>query len=95
MIENTDKCIDPKGEKYLKRTLDEIGIAMGCKDAKSGAEKLIQVFDELELEVPIATDAQFDELKTSVNPVRLKNHPIVLDVETINLLYHRILNGVE
>lgn len=38
MIENTDKWIDPRGEEYLIRTLDEIGTAMGCKDAKSGAE---------------------------------------------------------
>ncbi len=92
MVKNTDKCIDPRGEEYLKKTLDEIGIVMGCSDAESGAEKLIQIFDEFGLEVPVATDEQFEELKTSVNPVRLKNHPIALDVETIDKLYHSILN---
>ena len=91
MVENTDKCIDLRGEEYLKNTLDEIGVAMGCENAKTGAQKLAEVFNQLELEVPIATDEQFDELKTSVNPVRLKNHPIALDDETINLLYHKIL----
>ena len=95
MVENTEKCIDPRGEEYLRKTLDEIGQAMGCKDAKAGAEKLVQMFNELGLEVPAATEVQFEELKTSVNPVRLKNHPIALDVETINMLYHRILNGAE
>ena len=92
MIENTDKCIDPRGEEYLKKTLDEIGVAMGCVDAKAGAGKLMEIFDCLELAVPEATETQYDELKTSVNPVRLKNHPIALNVETINSLYHDVLN---
>ena len=68
---------------------------MGCENAQSGAEKLVEIFEKLELEVPEATEAQFEELKTSVNPVRLKNHPIALDVETIDMLYHKILNGEE
>ena len=93
MTENTDKCIDSRGEEYFKETLDEIGQAMGCKDAKAGADKLVEIFAKLELEVPAATEAQFEELKTSVNPVRLKNHPIALDAETIDMLYHKILNG--
>ena len=93
MAENTDKCTDPRGEEYLKATLDEIGRAMGCKDATEGAEKLRVIFDSLELEVPTATAEQFEILKNSVNPVRLKNHPIALDVDTIDSLYHNILNG--
>ena len=93
MVENTDKCTDPRGEEYLKATLDEIGRAMGCKDATEGAEKLRSIFDSLELEVPTATAEQFEILKNSVNPVRLKNHPIALDMDTIDALYHIILNG--
>lgn len=95
MIENTDKWIDPRGEEYLIRTLDEIGTAMGCKDAKSGAEKLIETFEKIEFEIPAATEDQFEELKTSVNPVRLKNHPIILDMETVDMLYRKILNGAK
>lgn len=91
MIENADKCIDPRGEEYLKKTLDDIGVAMGCIDAKSGAAKLIEIFEGLEFVVPTATEKQYEELKTSVNPVRLKNHPIVLDVETIDKLYREVL----
>ena len=93
MIENTVRRIDPRGEEYLKKTLDEIGHAMGCLDAQAGAKKLLYIFEVLELEVPTATAEQFDELKTSVNPVRLKNHPISLNVETIDVLYRKILNG--
>jgi hypothetical protein len=77
---------------YLKDTLDEIGKTMGCVDAKAGAAKLVELFEKLELEVPTATEGQYERLKTSVNPVRLKNHPIALDVDTIDALYHKILN---
>lgn len=93
MVENTDKCIDPRGEEYLKNTLDEIGKALGCENAKEGAIKLQKIFDSLELAVPTATKEQFEELKTSVNPVRLKNHPIQLDIDKINKLYYIILEG--
>jgi alcohol dehydrogenase class IV len=91
MVKNIDKCIDPRGEAYLKSILDEIGVAMGCADGTSGAARLVEIFDKLELEVPTATAEQYVELKTSVNPVRLKNHPIALDEDTIDFLYHVIL----
>ena len=91
MVKNTNKCIDPRGEEYLKKTLNEIGVAMGCVDAQTGAERLVEIFNKLELEVPTATSEQYEELKTSVNPVRLKNHPIQLTVETIDALYHHVL----
>lgn len=91
MVKNTEKCIDLRGEEYLKKTLDEIGQTMGCKDAREGAEKLVDIFDKLGLEIPQASQEQYEELKTSVNPVRLKNHPIALDVETIDKLYREVL----
>ncbi len=91
MTENTDKCIDSRGWAYLTRTLDEIGQAMGCGNAKEGADKLQEIFLSLGLEVPKATDEQYCALKTSVNPVRLRNHPIALDDAAIDGLYHVIL----
>ena len=95
MVEGLQKnalnCIDPRGEEYLSGILDGIGRAMGCEDAAGGARKLEQIFETLELEVPAASKEQYQELKTSVNPVRLKNHPVALDVETIDRLYHEIL----
>lgn len=77
----------------MRTTLNKIGQAMGCEDAKAGAEKLKSIFDNLGFEVPNATAEQLEILKNSVNPIRLKNHPIALDVDTIDALYHNILNG--
>ena len=91
MIENNEKCIDPRGRDYLKNTFDEIGKALGCTDANSGALKLKEIFEKLEFVVPTATKDQYEELKRSVNPIRLKNHPIALSTEIIDILYHQIL----
>lgn len=91
MIENIDKCIDPRGQEYITRILDEIGQAMGYVNAEEGARRLQQIFISLGLEVPKASDDQFCELTVSVNPVRLKNHPIALDDAVIKELYHKIL----
>lgn len=91
MIKNTDICIDPRGERYLKDTLLEISGAMGCSTKEEAVSKLDKIFIKLELEVPTATEEQFELLKTSVNPVRLKNHPVKLTEETIGKLYRQIL----
>ena len=91
MIDNAECCCDPRGVQYLAGVLDEIGQTLGCANAKQGAQRLKQIFDTLELEVPSATAEQFRELQTSVNPVRLRNHPIMLTPETIDELYHQIL----
>ena len=91
MIDNVDRCVDPRGKEYLKRTLNEIGIAMGCKNAESGAKKLQKIFMDLKFQIPKPSETQYTELKTSVNPIRLKNNPIKLDIETIDKLYREVL----
>ena len=91
MISHTGQCIDPRGEAYLKDTLQEIAKAMDCDTPEQAAEKLNRIFTDLELDIPSASDEQFTELILGVNPVRLKNHPIALDEGTIGTLYHEIL----
>ena len=91
MIRNAGQCTDPRGEGFLREVLTQIGISLGCNSAEAGAEKLNRIFEELKLAIPTATEAEYEELKRSVNPVRLKNHPIQLNPETIDMLYHQIL----
>ena len=91
MTEHTNQCIDPRGKQYLKDTLLEIALAMGCHTVEEAVIKLEDIFAELKLEVPVATPEQFEILKSSVNSVRLKNHPVELAVDTIDKLYHQIL----
>ena len=91
MTEHTEMCGDPRGAEYLKKTLIELAVAMGEDPPEAAAARFEEVFRRLDLEIPCATEEQFGILKQSVNPVRLKNHPISLDEETIDGLYHSIL----
>ena len=91
MLENTHLCIDPRGEDFLKDIFRQIAGAIGCNTPEEAVGKLNAIFTKLGFEIPSATEGQFAILKSSVNPVRLKNHPIKLDTETINLLYRQIL----
>lgn len=91
MIENVQMCSDRRGESHLRHVFDRIAGAMGCRNAIQASEKFSKIFDSLALDVPAATEAQYALLKKSVNPVRMKNNPVALDEETIDLLYHRIL----
>lgn len=91
MIANVHRCIDRRGEAHLKSVFDGIADAMCCKNPDEAAQMLNDIFDKLELEVPAASDAEYEELKISVNPVRLKNHPVLLDETAIDELYHMIL----
>ncbi len=91
MITHTERCIDPRGRAYLEKTLDGMAEAMGCDKVTDAARKFEDIFNRLEMAVPVATEKEFTILNSSVNPIRLKNHPVLLDEETIDQLYHDIL----
>ena len=91
MLDHLSLCADPRGADFLRGIFGEIAEAMGCGTPEEAAESFSALFDSLDLEVPAATEEQFAVLRTSVNPVRLKNHPVRLDEDTIDRLYHQIL----
>lgn len=91
MIEHIEKCIDPRGKGYLEEMFIRLAVAYGCDNPKNAVEKFDKLLGELNLEVPKAKDEEYEVLKCSVNPVRLKNNPIALDIQTIDTLYHIIL----
>ena len=92
MISNVDKCIDKRGRSYLEDTFADIALAFDCSSAQEAAARFGKLFKGLELPVPKADEKDFEILKKSVNPVRLKNNPIELDEDTIDMLYHKILD---
>lgn len=91
MYENKNQCIDSRGEEYLDRVFREIAEAMGCSDVISAVIRFEELIDELGFTVPKPAETDYEILKTSVNPIRLKNNPIRLDVKSIDMLYHEIL----
>ena len=91
MLRNTEKCTDPRGETYLKKAFAEISDALGCSSPEEACAMLQQIYDSLDLEKPRAKEEDYAVLRTSVNPIRLKNNPVGLDTGTIDYLYHEIL----
>lgn len=92
MIKNQDKCIDPRGSKYLMKVFDDIAMAMGADTAEEATDMFSSIYDGLGLVKPTdVRTSDFDILITSVNPDRLKNNPVKLDEATIESLYREIL----
>ena len=91
MIEHSEKCVDKRGKVYFENICKEIAVSMGCTAAKEGAAELQNIIDSLNPEIPAANENDFEILKKSVNTVRLKNNPVELNSDDIDMLYHQIL----
>ena len=94
MLGNMDKCIDSRGLEYLFGIFALISKAMGCDNPKQAIAEFRQMMANMDLKNPVAEnrEEELDVLSTSVNPVRLKNNPIVLDEGIIRVLYQNIVN---
>lgn len=92
MIAHKEDCVDPRGSGYLQEMFLELAKVMGC-DTVEGAIQLYQeLLKKLALPAPVLKGEQeLEILKTSVNPERLKNHPVRLSEETLEALYREIL----
>lgn len=88
MAKNLDRCIDFRGPEQIRSALEQINSAMG-------GMSFHRLLSDLALPLPVPTEADYAVLKTSVNPVRLKNHPVSLDGDTIDALYHQIFTQGE
>lgn len=92
MIAHKENCADSRGVGYLSQMFDELAECMGALTPEAAAEKFRNFVDGLALEKPsVQSDNDFDVLKKSVNPVRLKNNPVRLDADAIDTIYHQIL----
>ena len=75
--------------------LDYIAETFGFNDPKLVCTYLDELYKRLNLSTPSANEAEYMLLASSVNVDRLKNHPIALDKESIDYLYHKILGNSE
>lgn len=93
MIGHMDKCIDSRGQEYLAGIFDLISKAMGCENPMQAIVEFRQMMEEMELKSAVAVNRkeELDVLSTSVNSVRLKNNPVLLEVNSIFSLYNLII----
>lgn len=93
MIGHMDKCIDARRQEYLFDIFACISKAMGCDSPEEAIAEFRQMMEDMELKNPVAgkRNEEIDVLSHSVNPVRLKNNPILLDNLSIMALYDIIV----
>ena len=93
MLAHPEKCIDPRGQSYLVGVFKEIAAAMGKENPYAARDIFSCMLKEMEIEKPAAAnrDSDISILTSSVNPIRLKNNPIVLVESVIRDLYQEIV----
>ncbi len=92
MLSHLHRCVDLRGRAYLEGTFLQLAQVFGCDTPKEAAYIYQNFYDSLGLDKPVLRKStDYEILKRSVNPVRLKNNPVRLDPEAIDRLYHEIL----
>jgi len=93
MINNRDKCTDQRGTAYLDGVFTSISKAMGKENPIEAVRGFNDILRELEIKKPVSTsrDKEISVLSKSVNPIRLKNNPVLLQDEVIKKLYEYIV----
>lgn len=96
MTDHVESCVDNRGQEYVQETFEQIAKAMGCDSVQDAIVQLREMMAVLGMSVPKMENAEdFNTLRNSVNPVRLRNNPVGLSVEAINGLYHKIFEEPE
>lgn len=93
MLAHTEKCIDPRGQKYVRRVFDELAQCMMVASPKNAVDKFEKILEKMDFESFKALKGDVDELTLTVNAKRLKNNPIKLDRQSIYELYKKIIEG--
>ncbi len=91
MLQHINLSIDSRGKDYLQGAFKTIASMFGYNSLEESSTMFREIVDSLDLEIPAANDEEFKILRESVNPIRLKNHPIKLDEKAIDNIYHMIL----
>ena len=93
MIGHIDKCVEARGADYLKDIFNQIAKSMCCANPTKAIEKFRRMMQDMDLNNPVGRDrkVELENLSKSVNPVRLKNNPIALDVATMLDIYQIVV----
>ena len=92
LLTHLDQCTHPLGRMRLGHILERIARAMGCSNARAGAECFQSILNSLGLKVPAPSEEELAALTAGVNAERLNNFPVVLCEREIQRLYREILS---
>ena len=91
MINNIEKCIDPRGSAYLAGVFEDIAKALGAESPVAAVEKFAGIIKGLGIDAPVIPEKDIEVLGASVNPVRLKNNPVALTEEVLKQMYRELV----
>ena len=94
MVDNMDKCRDPRGKEYLDDIFRQISLSMGCKDVMDAIGKFRNILLKcrINMDGKELNEEQLTLLANSVNPIRLKNNPVQIMEDGINYIYTNIFD---
>jgi alcohol dehydrogenase class IV len=93
MVGHSHLCVDKRGEGFMVDIFKQIANAMGHHSTSEAILQFRLMMHEMDLDQPKSNNKIEDikVLSSSVNPVRLKNNPVVLDIDVITDLYETIV----
>ena len=93
MIAHPEGCIDPRGKDYMNDIFRLISNSLGAIYPKDAIAVFRDMMLQLEMQNPTAADRkqELEILAGSVNPVRLKNNPVLLTKPVLLDLYNSII----
>lgn len=91
MLEHPEACADLRGCEFMMEIFSDMAEALGCISAEEGPDAVERILSDLGMKAPLAEEAGLRKMVSSVNPVRLKNNPVLLDEQALEFLYRRIL----
>ena len=92
MVDNMDKCRDPRGKEYLDDIFRQISLSMGCIDVMDAIGKFRNILLKcrINMDGKELDDELLSLLANSVNPIRLKNNPVLIKKDEICFIYKEI-----
>ncbi|MBS4053432.1 MAG: phosphonoacetaldehyde reductase [Thermaerobacter sp.] len=91
MIESKGRCVDSRGPSHLRVVLQHIAEAMNCRTANEAVDQFEAIILGLGLcQRIVDIEDKLEMLVGSVNPDRLKNHPVRLDDDDLRELYRNM-----
>lgn len=93
MLNNVEKCSDKRGSGYLEEVFEQIANLLGASNAKEAISSFIAMLETMEMGYPNSTNKAEDlaVLTASVNPVRLKNNPVLPNEVEVEEMYNNII----
>ena len=91
MIENIEKCSDPRGAQHLESVFSTLDELFFVDEHRQAVYRFFRILKLLEIDFPkLNSPDEMDVLVSSVNPTRLKNNPVALDNDAILAIYKNV-----